>query len=78
MKRIIKPDWYDPGYNAETDGGPQCGCHKCSSIERRMIMILCPLCGNKRCPHATDHNLACTDSNQPGQKGSIYDPDYYK
>lgn len=35
-------------------------------------MILCPTCGNKRCPHATDHNLACTGSNEPGQPGSRY------
>lgn len=35
-------------------------------------MILCPICGNKRCPHASDHELACTGSNDPGQPGSIY------
>ena len=36
-------------------------------------MILCPTCGNKRCPHSTDHNLPCTNSNEPGQKGSRYE-----
>lgn len=36
-------------------------------------MILCPKCGNKRCPHATDHRNACTGSNEPGQKGSAYE-----
>lgn len=35
-------------------------------------MILCEKCGNKRCPHATDHNNECTNSNEPGQRGSIY------
>ena len=35
-------------------------------------MILCPSCGNKRCPRATDHSLECTNSNEPGQKGSRY------
>lgn len=35
-------------------------------------MILCSTCGNKRCPHATDHLLPCTDSNEPGQPGSRY------
>lgn len=35
-------------------------------------MILCPDCGNKRCPKATDHKLACTHSNEPGQPGSRY------
>ena len=36
-------------------------------------MIVCPTCGNKRCPHSTDHNLVCTDSNEPGQPGSRYE-----
>ena len=35
-------------------------------------MIVCATCGNKRCPHATDHRDACTGSNEPGQKGSAY------
>jgi hypothetical protein len=38
----------------------------------RSKMILCPICGNKRCPHASDHRLACTNSNDPGQPGSVY------
>jgi hypothetical protein len=37
-----------------------------------MPMIVCSICGNKRCPHATDHELPCTNSNEPGQEGSIY------
>jgi hypothetical protein len=55
-------------------------CHKCmeevykTSPEARMFrrMILCPDCGNKRCPKASDHELACTKSNKSGQKGSVY------
>lgn len=35
-------------------------------------MIVCPDCGNKRCPHASDHRLECTRSNEPGQLGSVY------
>jgi hypothetical protein len=35
-------------------------------------MFLCPECGNKRCPKASNHELACTGSNEPGQPGSIY------
>ncbi len=35
-------------------------------------MIVCQVCGNKRCPKATDHNNACSGSNDPGQYGSIY------
>lgn len=35
-------------------------------------MILCPKCGNKRCPRATQHERPCSGSNEPGQKGSRY------
>lgn len=35
-------------------------------------MVVCPKCGNKRCPHGTYHGNACTDSNDPGQPGSRY------
>jgi hypothetical protein len=34
--------------------------------------IVCSDCGNKRCPKSTDHNLTCTNSNEPGQEGSRY------
>jgi hypothetical protein len=36
------------------------------------IFLVCSICGNKRCPHATDHRLTCTGSNEPGQIGSSY------
>ena len=32
----------------------------------------CEQCGNKRCPHHSDHTLTCTGSNEPGQPGSWY------
>jgi len=52
-------------------------CHKCfiESVDGWPFpskMILCPTCDNKRCPKATDHNLVCTGSNEPGQPGSRY------
>jgi hypothetical protein len=53
---------------------PAC-CHKCNPDYQ--FMLLCQTCGNKRCPHASDHELACTGSNDPGQPGSIYE-DYWK
>jgi hypothetical protein len=37
------------------------------------FLLVCSLCGNKRCPHATDHRQACTRSNATGQKGSRYE-----
>jgi len=36
-------------------------------------MFVCPHCGNKRCPRAKNHNNRCTDSNAPGQPGSLYE-----
>lgn len=36
-------------------------------------MVVCPTCGNKRCPKASDHKLVCTNSNASGQAGSIYE-----
>jgi hypothetical protein len=51
----------------------RCWCHTCRPITiEDMRMVLCPDCGNKRCPKATHHELACTNSNEPNQKGSIY------
>jgi hypothetical protein len=75
---IIKPDW-----------SKECGCYRCAMeraerdeadgksdmylILKYSRMYLCETCGNKRCPHATDHRLTCTHSNAPGQKGSMYE-----
>ena len=30
-------------------------------------MVVCPDCGNKRCPQAWSHENVCTQSNEPGQ-----------
>ncbi len=50
-----------------------CDCEVCQPLNLlRPRMILCAICGNKRCPHATDHQNACTNSNEPGQPGSTY------
>jgi len=63
---------------------PECVCHACikeHDIRSPMFpnaalslstMIVCPTCGNKRCPKASDHRHACTNSNEPDQAGSIY------
>jgi len=50
-------------------------CHSCFKIDGGFMldrMILCPECGNKRCPKASDHQLDCTGSNEAGQHGSVY------
>lgn len=56
-----------------------CYCYNCNKDRlvyglpyTATVMIVCPKCGNKRCPHATGHNLECTNSNEPGQPGSRY------
>ena len=40
---------------------------------KELTLIVCPLCGNKRCPHANDHRNDCTNSNDTGQAGSAYE-----
>ena len=62
-----------------------CQCYSCTKAwvekypsdhpfdPRMMRMFLCETCGNKRCPHAAHHDNACTGSNEPGQKGSLYE-----
>lgn len=50
---------------------PECSCEACQpNTWGNVRMIVCAICGNKRCPHATDHRNHCTGSNEPGQKGS--------
>jgi hypothetical protein len=56
-----------------------CPCLKClkkrdqkKGLDFQSVMQSCPVCGNKRCPKATDHDLDCTHSNEPGQAGSSY------
>jgi hypothetical protein len=54
-----------------------CGCRDCLTNSKQLgsgglpitmtRMILCKICGNKRCPHATSHLNACTGSNDVGQ-----------
>lgn len=62
-----------------------CGCMKCHaaralqthpkvlslSFDVPGFRYSCEICGNKRCPHHSDHALACTNSNEPDQPGSL-------
>lgn len=56
----------------------QCGCRACApepsvlDFGVQLRFYACCKCGNKRCPHATDHRLQCSGSNEPGQIGSVY------
>lgn len=61
---------------------PECWCRRCEDKRlegmdpMKQVMgrrfIVCPDCGYKRCPKASDHNNLCTGSNEPGQAGSDY------
>lgn len=52
---------------------PDCWCRTCRSVVLNdMRFVVCPDCGNKRCPRANDHRNSCTGSNEPGQEGSAY------
>lgn len=62
-------------YQAERDAlnEPTCWCLTCRPVTMTdMRFVVCPKCGNKRCPHANDHRNACTGSNESGQEGSAY------
>ena len=52
---------------------PDCWCLTCRPVVLNdMRFVVCPDCGNKRCPRANDHRNACTGSNEPGQEGGAY------
>ena len=52
---------------------PDCWCLTCRPVTLNdMRFVVCPDCGNKRCPRANDHRNACTGSNEPGQEGGAY------
>jgi len=51
-------------------------CRPVTLLDSRMV--LCPTCGNKRCPRANNHRHDCTGSNEPGQLGSAYPATAFK
>lgn len=68
MLQGAEPDFRE---NAETS--TKCWCRTCRPVTfADSHFVVCPECGNKRCPHANDHRHACTGSNEPGQEGSAY------
>jgi hypothetical protein len=54
-----------------------CNCRQCRRDRNEMsssgfpiemaMMIVCDICGNKRCPHAENHKYKCTNSNELNQ-----------
>jgi hypothetical protein len=59
---------------ADLDAIDQCWCSSCAAKldKERTFYRLCPDCGNKRCPKGTNHEHACSGSNDSGQYGSSY------
>ncbi|EMF8382364.1 hypothetical protein V6117_18630 [Klebsiella pneumoniae] len=65
-----------PGWIPVSERMPDCWCRTCRPVAiNDMRFVVCPECGNKRCPRANDHRNACTGSNEPGQEGSAYPAD---
>ncbi|MDN4237944.1 hypothetical protein OA819_04400 [Citrobacter freundii] len=61
------------GADGNSQINPDCWRRTCRPITLRdMRFVVCPDCGNKRCPRANNHRNACTGSNAPGQDGSAY------
>lgn len=62
-----------PGWIPVSEQKPDCWCCTCRPVVLNdMRFVVCPDCGNKRCPRANDHRNACTGSNEPGQGGGAY------
>lgn len=60
-------------HGGNSPANPGCWCRTCRPVVLNdMRFVVCPDCGNKRCPRANDHRNACTGSNEPGQEGSAY------
>ncbi|MCU6622717.1 hypothetical protein NLK91_13335 [Klebsiella pneumoniae] len=59
--------------SANSPANPGCWCRTCRPVVLNdMRFVVCPDCGNKRCPRANDHRNSCTGSNEPGQEGSAF------
>jgi hypothetical protein len=60
-KKDILPTFYD--------------CNQCQKDLKLPVtrMLLCPDCGNKRCPQAINHRFKCTGSNEPDQTNELKD-----
>lgn len=76
MPQDDKPGLLGSNAGLGAGSGARCWCHACRPVtplrHGDMRMIVCPDCGNKRCPKANNHGNACTGSNEAGQPGSAY------
>ena len=56
----------------DVSGSLPCGCLKCyPNVFPNLRFNVCPICGNKRCPHASDHSYEWTNSFYLFQTGCV-------
>lgn len=74
MRRLVTPWEVSPAHRQMPNSlaPTECPCASCLTEAgvSAWWMIVCDECGNKRCPHGTDHRHDCTGSNEAGQAGS--------
>ncbi|RSE97136.1 hypothetical protein, partial [Achromobacter aegrifaciens] len=51
---------YRDALSAQPGAQKDCNCATCRPHSVEIRMILCEVCGDKRCPHAADHRNECT------------------
>ena len=58
-------DW-DPNGPSYVERPNGCPCARCNAEAGVTVwwMVVCQECGDKRCPHASDHRQACRDANK--------------
>lgn len=73
MRRLVTPWEVSPAHRQmpNSPAPTECPCASCLTEAgvSAWWMIVCDECGNKRCPHGTDHRHDCTGSNEAGQAG---------
>lgn len=51
-----------------------CWCTTCRPLTTTDLrFVVCPECGNKRCPRAANHRYQCSGSNELNQVGRVTD-----
>lgn len=65
LLRIPAPSLLPPASWGTPLGSKGCTCRACNP--KAWWMVVCAVCGNKRCPRASDHRRKCSGSNDPGQ-----------
>ncbi|WP_313694725.1 hypothetical protein [Achromobacter mucicolens] len=62
----------DAALSAQPGAQKNCNCATCRPYSVEMRMILCEVCGDKRCPHAADHRNECTSHPKQHNDGGAH------